>query len=180
MPSDPQQKFPRRHKAPPAVRFIFQTVPIGGVPWLVLFVGVPRIHTVTAVWDGFFLLGVALIVFSALAAPNAQREPGMVLANVLAGTSCIEGFFVLAYWMLSVHSPGAFDPPVLSRIDALYFSISTATTTGMGDIHPKSGLARLIVSGQNDFQRVPGCRRHHHRNPALSGCFHPAAARASR
>jgi hypothetical protein len=36
----------------------------------------------------------------------------------------------------------------MSAIDAAYFTISTATTTGLGDIHPASGTARLVVSAQ--------------------------------
>jgi hypothetical protein len=49
---------------------------------------------------------------------------------------------------MSVYSPHSFDPSPLTGIDAAYFTISTATTTGMGDVHPVSGGARLLVSGQ--------------------------------
>jgi hypothetical protein len=38
----------------------------------------------------------------------------------------------------------------LSKIDAAYFTIGTATTTGMGDIHPASQGSRLLV----EFQMV--------------------------
>jgi hypothetical protein len=47
----------------------------------------------------------------------------------------------------AVSGVAAFNVP-LTRIDATYFTISTATTTGMGDIHPVSGAARLLVSAQ--------------------------------
>ena len=59
----------------------------------------------------------------------------------------VEGLFAVLYYALSVESPQAFNVP-LTRIDATYFTISTATTTGMGDIHPVSGAARLLVSVQ--------------------------------
>ena len=36
----------------------------------------------------------------------------------------------------------------MTGVDAAYFAISTATTTGMGDIHPVNSSARLIVTGQ--------------------------------
>jgi len=49
---------------------------------------------------------------------------------------------------------GSFTPPILSRIDAAYFAISTATTTGMGDIYPASSYARLIVSAQMVFSFI--------------------------
>jgi hypothetical protein len=51
------------------------------------------------------------------------------------------------YFALSAASPQAFNVS-LTRIDAAYFTISTATTTGMGDIHPASAAARVLVSGQ--------------------------------
>jgi hypothetical protein len=59
----------------------------------------------------------------------------------------VEGLFALGYFLLSVGSPQAFNAG-LTRIDAAYFTISTATTTGMGDIHPVSGVARLLVLAQ--------------------------------
>jgi hypothetical protein len=37
---------------------------------------------------------------------------------------------------------------VLSGVDAAYFTISMATSTGMGDIHPVSSTARPVVSCQ--------------------------------
>lgn len=52
----------------------------------------------------------------------------MVLAQVIF----VEGFFATLYYVLSAQSPQAFDCP-LTRIDATYFTVSTATTTGMGD-----------------------------------------------
>ncbi|MGO9154175.1 ion channel [Mycobacterium sp.] len=67
----------------------------------------------------------------------------MVLAQVIF----VEGFFALLYYALSAQSPQAFNCS-LTRVDATYFTISTATTTGMGDIHPVSGTARLLVSAQ--------------------------------
>lgn len=59
----------------------------------------------------------------------------------------VEGCFALGYYLFSAHDPGAFVPG-LSRIDAAYFTVSTATTTAMGDIHPASQVARLVVTCQ--------------------------------
>ncbi|WP_165762565.1 ion channel [Mycolicibacterium vulneris] len=59
----------------------------------------------------------------------------------------IEGLFAQTYYAMSVQMPHSFEPP-LTGVDAAYFTISTATTTGMGDIHPVSSLARKVVSAQ--------------------------------
>lgn len=66
---------------------------------------------------------------------------------VLGQVIFIEGNFARWYYGVSAVNPGAFDQK-LAGIDAAYFTISTATTTGMGDIHPVSGVARSIVTGQ--------------------------------
>jgi hypothetical protein len=77
-----------------------------------------------------------------------RRIPAVVVAIVVVCRAVyVEGLFAVLYYALSVESPQAFNVP-LTRIDTAYFTISTATTTGMGDIHPVSGAARLLVSGQ--------------------------------
>jgi hypothetical protein len=70
-----------------------------------------------------------------------------IAALVVLQAVYVEGFFALWYRGLSAASPQAFNGP-LSPVDAAYFTISTATTTGMGDIHPSSPAARLIVTAQ--------------------------------
>jgi hypothetical protein len=87
-----------------------------------------------------------LITFQQLSG-KAESPPGQVLAQVLASVSSVEGIFAQVYELLSAIRPQAFNSP-LTGIDAAYFTISTATTTGMGDIHPVSGAARLLVTAQ--------------------------------
>jgi Ion channel len=96
---------------------------------------------------GWYLISALLSAWAYLASPIVQRRPGIVLLQVISSTIYVEGYFAMIYYMISAHWPGAFCPP-LSTIDAAYFTISTATTTGFGDIHPASGLARLLVSAQ--------------------------------
>jgi Ion channel len=71
----------------------------------------------------------------------------VVLAQVLSGAILVEGIFAAIYYVMSFGSPGPFGSP-LTGIDAAYFTISTATTTGMGDIHPVTAAARLVVTAQ--------------------------------
>lgn len=56
-------------------------------------------------------------------------------------------FAVLYVYIARVQGPAAFSGD-LTLGEALYFSIVTMTTTGYGDISPKSGLAKFLVSVQ--------------------------------
>jgi len=53
--------------------------------------------------------------------------------------------FSSSYWLLSQGDHASFSAH-LSRIDSVYFSLSTFTTTGFGDIHAVAELARAVVS----------------------------------
>lgn len=55
--------------------------------------------------------------------------------------------FTLAYWTLSWDHPSSFSEP-LTKVDALYFTLTTFSTTGYGDIHPVAQTARAVVSAQ--------------------------------
>lgn len=55
--------------------------------------------------------------------------------------------FAMLYVSVSMTASSAFSEP-LDRIDALYFTTSTFTTVGFGDITPDSQLARSLVSVQ--------------------------------
>ena len=61
----------------------------------------------------------------------------VVIAVVLAS-------FASAYAFLSHIDDGAFTE-MLSRTDALYFSVTTSTTVGFGDISASSETARIVV-----------------------------------
>jgi hypothetical protein len=56
-------------------------------------------------------------------------------------------FSVIYVYIARLQGPAAFSAD-LSLGEALYFSIVTMTTTGYGDISPKSGLAKFLVSVQ--------------------------------
>ena len=67
-----------------------------------------------------------------------------VTAAFLLAAFC---FAALYLYIVRLQGPGAFSAD-LNLGEALYFSIVTMTTTGYGDISPRSGLAKFVVSVQ--------------------------------
>ena len=55
--------------------------------------------------------------------------------------------FASTYWIVAQEQSGAFSEP-LNRTDALYFTITTFSTVGFGDITPVTQLARILVTVQ--------------------------------
>ena len=55
--------------------------------------------------------------------------------------------FASAYYVMERASPGSFSHS-LTRTDALYFTVTTFTTVGYGDITATSQSARLVVTAQ--------------------------------
>lgn len=127
---------------------------VGGTgPWLWLWLwDRGGVHIVGPLWAwGAFgvliaVIGIVTVVLY-IFDPDVRGRPGFIAVTVLGAVSSIEGIFADTYYVFARSSAGAFGGP-FSKPDAAYFSISTATSTGMGDIHPLSGGARLLVTGQ--------------------------------
>lgn len=58
--------------------------------------------------------------------------------------------FALADYVIALRSPSEF-VGMDSKVDALYFTLSTLTTIGYGDIHAAGQVARVVVSIQMVF-----------------------------
>ncbi len=56
--------------------------------------------------------------------------------------------FAALYYVLSAQDSGLFNVHPLTRVDTLYFTITTFGTVGFGDIAPLSRTGRLLVSLQ--------------------------------
>ena len=110
--------------------------------WLSLGSPTPTIPMLVIIALGG-LLYISLVLWDLI----PRRSPRRALLTVFAAVLYVEGIFANAYYWLSHRSLAAFGE-TLSRIDAAYFTVSTAMTTGLADIHPLSGSARLVVIAQ--------------------------------
>jgi voltage-gated potassium channel len=98
-------------------------------------------------------LGVALAFFVAVLVNEirliSSHDRPMLRATVAMAT-IIPLFLVLFSWIyltMARADPAAFGAPI-SRISALYFTVTVFSTVGFGDITPKTDVARLVVTVQ--------------------------------
>jgi voltage-gated potassium channel len=71
---------------------------------------------------------------------------GLVSAAA-CGAMAVLSAFAYGYWLLDGLRPASFNLP-LSRVDAVYFTLGTFTTTGTGRFAAQSSLAELLVCCQ--------------------------------
>jgi len=84
--------------------------------------------------------------FRSVQLPTALPLWSLILQVVTAGTVFVVNFSWI-YWAYSP-SPSACMNVGLSKIDGTYFTLTTLTTVGYGDITPVTERCRVIVSGQ--------------------------------
>jgi hypothetical protein len=91
-------------------------------------------------------LAAVLLVFGwEVRAIVRSPHPRLKAVEALAATLAL--FLVLfagAYYLLDRSSPGAFSEP-LTRTDALYFTLTTFSTVGFGDIAARSQTGRVLT-----------------------------------
>lgn len=87
---------------------------------------------------GVLTAGVLWQVLKHLADPRL-RVDGLVFAVVLAVLA-----FALGFYRLAFGDPGQI-PGLVTRLDSLYFTLSTLLTVGFGDIHAAGQQARALV-----------------------------------
>jgi hypothetical protein len=91
------------------------------------------------------LAGVVVIVFWQVRAIFHADYPGLQAIEALA--TIIPLFllvFAASYYLMAFHAPASFNQP-LTRTEALYFTVTTFSTVGYGDIVPKTDTARVVV-----------------------------------
>lgn len=93
------------------------------------------------------VLAIGRQVLRQLSRPGAPL--GGLVASLVAGLL----LFALLDYAVAYHAPGEF-PGLRTRLDALYFALSTVLTVGFGDISAKGQLARGLLCVQMLFNVV--------------------------
>jgi voltage-gated potassium channel len=97
---------------------------------------------------GGLLILLAVIAWQLRAIVRAQ-EPAVRAIVALASTvPLFLLLFASVYFAMAQASPANFSTHQLTRTDALYFTVTTFSTVGYGDITPASQSARLVVTAQ--------------------------------
>jgi hypothetical protein len=70
-----------------------------------------------------------------------------LVSGAVCGAMAVLSAFAYGYWLLGSLRPASFNL-ALSRVDAIYFTLGTFTTTGTGRFAAQSSLAELLVCCQ--------------------------------
>lgn len=95
------------------------------------------------------ILIIGVLTFAILRVRGHETNlPLLIVLLVLVAATCSATFYVIA-----MNRPEEFEG-IHTRIDALYFTLTTMTTTGYGDIHANGQLARMLVSAVFVFDLI--------------------------
>ena len=120
---------------------------------LTTFVGEAAKAGVFAIWLYLIwrIAGTLQGIYGAGSARYLERTPiWRILADVTAAYVLAAFCFAVLYVYLVRHDANAFSTE-LNLGNAIYFSVVSMTTTGYGDISPKSGWAKFVVCVQIMF-----------------------------
>jgi hypothetical protein len=116
-----------------------------------LYYVLPLDHAATATTELLLtagLIAIAAIMVWEFRAIIGADYPGVRAIEALGFTvPLFLLLFALVYFLMEHHSPTNFSQP-LTRTDALYFTVTTFSTVGFGDITATSQAARLVVTFQ--------------------------------
>jgi voltage-gated potassium channel len=107
-----------------------------------------RLDPAGAVQLAGWLLAFTAVVAWELRAVIRSGLPGLRAIEAVA--VCVPLFLMLfaaTYFVDGRHDPAGFSEP-LTRLDALYFTVTIFATVGFGDITPRSAEARGLVTAQ--------------------------------
>ncbi|UYM04787.1 potassium channel family protein [Solicola gregarius] len=94
-----------------------------------------------------------LVVVQIQRMTSPSGRPSRRLGGVLSLIAIATCFFALTYFLIEVNAPAEFDG-LLTRTDALYYSVVTLGTVGYGDIHAVGQIARVATIVQVVFNLV--------------------------
>lgn len=112
---------------------------------------------------GSFILAIAItlaavvvmfgIISRSVRTRIAEGQTSFRIVDVVLVIEFITLAFAFVYFVLGTEAPGQIDG-ITTRIDALYFTVSTMATVGFGDIHATGQLARVLTTLQIAFDVV--------------------------
>ncbi|MCD0445084.1 potassium channel family protein [Glycomyces sp. A-F 0318] len=95
------------------------------------------------------LIGVVALVIGRQTV-RQLRDPDAPLGELVVGVVAGLLLFALVDYAVAVHRPGEFTG-LDTRIDALYFALSTLLTVGFGDVSAQGQIARAVLCAQMAF-----------------------------
>ncbi len=105
-------------------------------------------------WISLLLLLVLFVAVTAWHVRSILRSPHPGIRGIEAMAMIAPMFLVLfaaIYFVLAESNSANFNEGGLTRIDALYFTLTILVTTGFGDIYAASQVARVVVMIQMVF-----------------------------
>ena len=104
-----------------------------------------------------YALGLALVILVVVRQMRlhlTSREKDVRIDSLALAIVLSVLLFALAYYTVSSSDQSAEFSGLSTRVDALYYSLTVATTTGFGDVSAESQLARSMVSAQLVFNML--------------------------
>ncbi|MEU6248872.1 potassium channel family protein [Glycomyces sp. NPDC047010] len=101
-------------------------------------------------WTVTAAMLVTLALVARWEAVRQIRDPDAPLGGLLVAILGGVLLFALTDFAVAVHRPGEF-AGLETRIDALYFALSTLLTVGFGDVHAEGQVARGLLVVQMAF-----------------------------
>ena len=150
--SDLDTRQRRRVLATAALRVLVSLAVIIGIFAVIPPRDVADGNATTGIIIGLLLL-IGLVgweIYRTVNDPYPEVRAGTGILVLVAGVIVV---FSLFYATMSVSDPAAFNVP-LGKSDAVYFTVTTLSTTGFGDITAVSGSARWAVTVQMLFDFV--------------------------
>ena len=118
-----------------ALYFVVPLEWVAGVPISVVLVIAPLVLLVVSAWQIRAVMG--------------SPQPGLRGIEALAIIAPLYLLlFAVTYFLMALDSPETFTAEPLTRVDALYLTVTVFSTVGFGDISAASQPARILVTIQ--------------------------------
>ncbi|MFF8293110.1 potassium channel family protein [Streptomyces sp. NPDC016309] len=148
-PAQPGGESPRRRRRAALVagaRAVGVTVGLVTAYYLLPLEG--RRTGATTAWLTLGLLAVVVVLVWEARAIVRSPHPRLRAVEALGGTVALYlVLFAGTYYLMERSSPGSFSEP-LTRTDSLYFTLTTFSTVGFGDITARSQTGRVLTMVQ--------------------------------